>query len=143
MNQFFYLELVVGALSVRDLLADPLVDGLVLAITGVLLGLQPLVQGGNVGLATVVLGLGKVVQSGDLGLARVVLAVGKVVQVGDLGLASVVLGVELAVELGDVGDTGLVLLGAFLLQGLDLVLSGKQNKKINMDCLYYMREIVN
>merc|ERR1719215_1972693 len=99
------LELVVGLFSVSDLLADPLVDGLVLAVTGSLLSLQPLVQRSNIGLAAVVFCLGKVVQSSDLGLAGTVLRV------------------KLAVQLGNVGDAGLVLLGVLLLQGLDLVLS--------------------
>merc|ERR1711934_608237 len=51
------LQVLVGVLAVRDLLADPLVESSVLV--------SALVQGSNVCLATVVLALGKVLQVGD------------------------------------------------------------------------------
>jgi len=134
-------EVGVGSFPVGDFFADSVVERLVLAVAGVLFGVETLVEGSDVGLAPVVLALGKVVQVGNLCLAGVILAVGKVVEIGNLGFAGIVLSfgeavqsldfrlsgavltVQFAVKLCNVGDPGLVVLLSPLLKRFDLVLS--------------------
>merc|ERR1719225_2180808 len=126
------LQVLVGVLTIGDLLADPLVESLVLGT---------LVQGSNVRLATIVLALGKVLQVGNGSLASVILTLGEVLEVGNLRLAGViltlspgvegsnlglpgaVLSVQLAVQLGNVHLSGSVVLCLLLLKRLDLVLT--------------------
>merc|ERR1712020_254784 len=72
------LQVLVGVLAIRDLLADSLVEGGVLGSPGGSLVISALVQSSNVCLATVVLALGKVLQVGNGSLASVILALGEV-----------------------------------------------------------------
>merc|ERR1711934_821768 len=117
------LQVLVGVLTIRDLLADPLVEGGILGSPGGSLVISALIQSSNVGLATVVLALGKVLQVGDLSLASVVLTLGPGVEGSDLGLPGSVLSVQLAVQLGNVHLSGSVVLLLLLLKRLDLVLA--------------------
>merc|ERR1712121_582971 len=117
------LQVLVGVLAIRNLLADPVVESGILGSPGGCLVVGALVQGGNVGLATIVLALGKVLQVGNGSLAGVVLALGPGVEGSDLGLPGTVLSVQLAVQLGDVHLPGGVVLLLLLLKRLDLVLA--------------------
>merc|ERR1711934_1161186 len=117
------LQVLVGVLAIRDLLADPLVQSGVLSSPGGSLVVSALVQGSNVCLATVILALGKVLQVGNGSLAGVVLTLGPGVESGDLGLPGSVLSVQLAVQLGNVHLSGGVVLLLLLLKRLDLVLA--------------------
>merc|ERR1719225_197129 len=118
------LQVLVGVLTIGDLLADPLVESGVLGSPGSGLVIGPLVQGGNVRLATIVLALGKVLQVGNGSLASVILTLGEVLEVGNLRLAGVILTLGPGVEGSNLGLPGAILSVQLAIQLGNVHLSG-------------------
>merc|ERR1712168_1169097 len=108
-------------LDCRSAIADSVIEGLVLTVSGSSLSICSGIKSSNVSFASIIFRLSKVLEVGNFSFAGIIFSLCPSIKSFDFLLPGIVFRVKLSIKLGNVCDPGLVVLGSSFFKRLDFI----------------------